>query len=35
MNNILNMDFNDLLLLYDNIPMEVFNELFLGILKWN
>ncbi len=33
MNNILNMDFNDLLLLYDNIPMEVFNELFLGILK--
>lgn len=33
MNNILNMDFNDLLLLYDNISMEVFNELFLGILK--
>ena len=33
MNNILNMDFNDLLLLYDNITMEVFNELFLGILK--
>ncbi|CCX36383.1 unknown [Clostridium sp. CAG:1000] len=33
MNNILNMDFNDLLLLYDNIPMKVFNELFLGILK--
>lgn len=33
MNNILNMDFNDLLLLCDNIPMEVFNELFLGILK--
>ncbi len=33
MNNILNMDFNDLLLLYDNIPMEVFHELFLGILK--
>ncbi len=33
MNNILNMDFNDLLLMYDNIPMEVFDKLFLRILK--
>lgn len=33
MNNILNMDFNYLLLMYDNIPMEVFDKLFLRILK--
>lgn len=32
MNNILNMDFNDLFLMYDNIPMEVFDKLFLRIL---